>query len=310
MLLLRKIWAFLHRDFLSAMSYKFAFLMQLAGIVMSAMSLFFLSKVLGRAVSPYLEPYGGDYFSFVLIGIAFASYLNVALSSFAGCIRDAQVLGTLEALLVTQTEIPTLILCSSLYSFVMTSVRVLAYLLVGALLFGMNLTHANYLGAALILLLTMVAFSSVGILSASFVMVLKKGDPFRWLFNNLSWLLGGVIYPVAVLPGWAQKVSYVLPITYSLQGMRLSLLKGYSTGALMPNILPLVVFAAVTLPLSIGLFGHAVRRAKMHGSLTQDRGSEGESGLWRESAPSRTRRGTAWRAGSTFASGNWRSGRA
>ena len=94
--LLRKVWAFLHRDFLSETSYKLAFLMQLAGIVLSALTLFFLSKILGRAVSPYLEPYGGDYFSFVLIGIAFASYLNVALSSFSSCIREAQVLGMLR----------------------------------------------------------------------------------------------------------------------------------------------------------------------------------------------------------------------
>lgn len=60
-------------------------------------------------------------FSFVLTGIALASYLQVSLTIFFSGIRDAQRLGTLEALLVTQTEMPTIILCSSEYSFVMTS---------------------------------------------------------------------------------------------------------------------------------------------------------------------------------------------
>jgi ABC-2 type transport system permease protein len=269
MQLLRKAWAFVYRDFLAEASYKFAFVMQLTGIVMSGLTLFFLSKILGRSVSPYLEPYGGDYFSFVLIGIAFASYLHVALSSFSGCVREAQVVGTLEALLVTQTGIPVLVLFSSIYNFVLTSVRVIVYLVLGSFFLGMSLRDANYCGAVLVLLLTIIAFSSLGIISASFVMVLKRGDPFNWVFSNLSWLLGGVLYPVAVLPAWAQKVSYLLPITYSLEAMRLSLLKGRSTAELLPSLLPLMIFAVLTLPLSICLFAYAVRRAKRKGSLTQ-----------------------------------------
>ncbi len=120
MLFLRKPLAFVYKDFLNESSYKFAFIMQIFGIFFSVLSFFFLSRLFGSAVSPYLEPYGGDYFSFVLIGIAFANYLQVSLRSFSSCIRNAQVMGTLEALLVTQTEIPTIILSSSIYSFVMT----------------------------------------------------------------------------------------------------------------------------------------------------------------------------------------------
>jgi len=266
-LYLRKPLAFMYKDFVNAASYRFAFFAQWFGMFFAALTFYFLSRLFGSAVLPYLEPYGGDYFSFVLIGIAFGSYLQVSLHGFSRCIREAQVFGTLEALLVTQTEIPTIIFSSSLYSFVMTSVRVVVYLLLGVLFFGLRIGDANFVGAFVVLLVTIVACSSLGIMSASFIMVLKRGDPLSWIFSNLSWLLGGVFYPVAVLPGWLQKISYLLPITYSLEGMRLALLKGYTLAELVPCLVPLLIFTIVMLPVSIWAFKFAVKRAKIDGSL-------------------------------------------
>ena len=124
---------------------------------------------------PFLQSYGGDYFSFVLIGIAFSSYLSIGLNVFSQNLRQEQMMGTLEALLVTQTGIPTIILSSSLYSFILISFRVVAYLLLGALVFGVNMSGATLPAALLILILTIICFSGLGIISASFIMVLKGG---------------------------------------------------------------------------------------------------------------------------------------
>jgi ABC-2 type transport system permease protein len=170
--------------------------------------------------------------------------------------------------LVTQTEIPTIIVSSSLYSFLWASFKVAVYLFLGIALFGIDIGNANLAGAFLILILTITSFTSFGIISASFVMVLKKGDPVGWLFTSLSALLGGLYYPVSVLPDWLQYLSYLLPVTYALEGMRLALLKGYSIYELFPNIIALVLFSCIMMPLSIVIFGYAVKRAKKEGSLT------------------------------------------
>lgn len=267
MLYIKKPMAFLYKDFINESSYKFAFVMQFFGIFFVSLSFFFLSKLFGSVASTYLKPYGGDYFSFVLIGIAFANYLQVSLSSFSDSIRNAQMLGTLEALLVTQTGIPTIIVSSSLYSFFITSFRVVIYLALGALFLGLDIGHANYMGALLVLFFTISSFSGLGIISASVIMVLKKGTPLVGLFNYLSVLLGGVYYPIAVLPDWVQKFSYLLPITYSLEGMRLALIKGYSLKDLFSCVFPLFVFTATVLPVSILGFKYAVKKAKADGSL-------------------------------------------
>ena len=223
----------------------------------------------GDAAIPYLEPYGGDYFSFVLIGIAFSNYLWTGMGSFSGSIRNEQMMGTLEAILVTPTKISLIILSSSLWNFIFTSIKVLIYLLIGIFLFTVDMSNANIFAALIILVLTIICFSSLGILSASFIMVLKQGDPVNWIFNTLSGLLGGVLYPITVMPDWLQYFSYILPITYSLRAMRHALLQGYSLEALCPDILALIIFSIVMLPLSMLSFRYAVKRVKIDGSLTQ-----------------------------------------
>jgi len=260
---------FLKRDFLIETSYKLEFLMRFLGIFFSTLTFFFLAKLLNQSVVHHLQPYGGDYFSFVLIGFAFSNYLDVSVRGFSKTIREAQMTGTLEALLITQTSLPTIVICSTLFNFLITSIQVVIFLLLGVLAFGMNIDNANLGGALIILFLTITSFSSLGIISASFVMVFKKGDPIAWMFTSLSWLLGGVYYPVSILPAWLQKFSYILPITYSLKGMRIALLRGATWKELIPDIFALSLFTMIMLPFSIAIFRQAVRKAKVDGSLTQ-----------------------------------------
>jgi ABC-2 type transport system permease protein len=266
---LKKSWAFILKDLRNESSYKFAFVAQFAGILFTTLSFFFLSKLVSGTHSAHLAPYGGDYFSFVLIGIAFGSYLQVSLRSFSSCIRNAQVFGTLESLLVTQTNAPTIIIASTFYSFLLASYRIFIYLALGLLFLGFKLDGPNILGAFLFLCLTILCFSSFGIVAAGFIMVLKKGDPLSWAFTSLSWLLGGVYFPTTILPDWLRSVSYLLPITHSLEGMRLSLLQGIGMKGLLPNLIPLFVFVIVLMPMSLVIFKYALKKAKINGSLIQ-----------------------------------------
>lgn len=265
--MLKKAISFLKRDFRTEISYRFAFILRFGGIFFSVATFFFIAKLFGQNVSPYLEAYGGDYFSFVLIGIAFSGFLTTGLHTYSSSISAAQSQGTLEAMLVTPTRLSTIIICSSLWSFLFTSLNVLIYLIFGATVFGVNFSKMNIFAAFLILFLTIITFSGLGIISASFIMVFKRGDPVNWVFGSLSSLMGGTFFPITVFPAWLQKFSYLFPIFYSLRAMRLALLKGYSLRALAPDILILTGFAVVILPLSMFIFKKAVRQAKIDGSL-------------------------------------------
>lgn len=263
----KALW-FIKRGYLLQMSYKFDFFLRMFFMLFNILTYYFIAKMMGDAAAKYLEPYGGDYFSFVLIGMAFSGYLMISLRSFSESVRDEQMMGTMEAMLVTPTSTSSIIALSSLWNFIFASFRVFLYLLIGVFL-GVDMTRANVVAALLILILTIICFSSIGILSASFIMVFKKGDPINMLLMGTSELFGGVLFPIEVFPDWLQSISHILPITYSVNGMRHALLQGYSLAELAPDILTLVLFSLALLPLSLFIFDRAVMKVKAEGGLVQ-----------------------------------------
>ncbi|MBN2026494.1 MAG: ABC transporter permease [Actinobacteria bacterium] len=262
---MRKAFAFLKRDFLIETSYRLNFLLSLAGVVFTVAIFFFLGKIVDPAA---VQDSADDYFSFVLVGTAMAMYLRTGLGSFAESLREEQMMGTLEAMMSTPTSLTTIILSSSIWRFLFTSISVLAFLVVGAC-FGVSFAGANVFAALLLLVLTVMSYAALGIISASFIIVFKRGDPINWVVSSLSILLGGVFYPTGVLPGWMQFFSRLLPITWSLEGIRGALLKGEGFSALWQEFLALAVIAAVLIPLSLAFFGLAVNYARKTGTLVK-----------------------------------------
>lgn len=261
--------AFFRRDLSMALSYRLNFLMQLVGIFFSVAMFYFLSLLFGNALIPQLDEYGGDYFSFVLIGLAFSGYMGLSLSSFAQSIREGQVMGTLEIMLLSPTRLSAILISSSLWSYALTTIRVVVYLMLGALIFGFSLSQANFVTALVVLILSITSFSGIGILSAALVLIVKKGDPVAWALGSVSSLLAGVYYPISVLPDWLEPISRFLPLTYALDGMRLAMLKGASLSDVGIDILALLGFTAVLTPIAFIVFRKALKRAKAEGSLIQ-----------------------------------------
>lgn len=265
--LLARLRAFLVRDFFIETSYRLAFLMNVGGVVINTFIFFFLAQLVGDRAAPFLRAYDGDYFAFLLIGVAFAGYFGVGLNSFARALRLAQTTGTLEAMVMTPTPVSLIILGSAVWSYTFTTFRVFIYLIVGALFLGLNLGGANYAAALVSLLLSIIAFASIGVIAASVIMVIKSGDPITALFSNLANLIGGVFYPVEILPPWLQALANALPITYALRAMRLALLADASWAEVAPDMLALVAFCVALLPLSLLIFRYAVEHARLDGSL-------------------------------------------
>ncbi len=112
------------------------------------------------------------------------------------------------------------------------------------------------------------AFAGLGIISAGYSILFKRGNPAKWLVLGISGLVGGMMYPVSVLPGPLRYLARLIPATYSLEGMRAALLAGSGWRELWPSIAALLLFAAVLIPLSFLVFAWALRRTKVTGTLT------------------------------------------
>ena len=263
----RTLWAFFRRDALIHTSYKVGFFVDLAGVFFTAATYYFVSRVFGAAASPFLKNYGGDYFAFVLIGVAFAAYQNVGLNSFSQSLRQEQFLNTLEPLLMTPVNTPRFLIGSSLWDFLYSTIRVELYLILGLLFFGFRMTNARVGPALAVLVLTLFAFMGLGVFAASFIMRFKRGNPVTWFMEAASNLLGGVFFPLAALPVGLQKAALLIPMTHALEGLRKTLLAGAGWKEVSPQLMALAIFIGVMLPVGIFVFGRAIRRARADGSL-------------------------------------------
>lgn len=264
----RKVAAFFWRDFAIARGYRGALLLETLEALFGVATFYYLSRFVQSPELSSELPGGTNYFAFALVGFAFFDYLSVSLSAFDSSLEEARQNRTLEALLVTQTPLPVILAGSAVYPFAALAIRTCVYLAWGALLFGFRPQSANWPGAVVILLASILAFAGLGILSASYAVLFKRGNPAKWIVLGVSGLLGGMMYPISVLPVPLQMLARLIPVTYSLEGMRAALLAGAGWKELFPSITALLVFAAVLIPMSFAVFAWALRRTKITGTLT------------------------------------------
>jgi ABC-2 type transport system permease protein len=269
MSLLRTAAAFVRKDFLEETSYRMRLLLGGLGVLLGLFFLSLMSEFVGPLVEERLDRYGGSYFAFVVLGIGLYSFLGAALRQLSNKIREAQLLGTLEALLATRTDVWTLVVCMPLFSFLQTSFRVLAYIALGTLFFDMPLRWGNWPAALLVLALTIAAFACIGLVVAGLTATFKRIEPVLSLVTGLALFLGGVYYPLSVLPEWLQKVAMLLPITPAIEGLRAVLLGGHGLRDIGRELTALVLFTVVMLPLGATVFRWGLRRAMRDGTLTQ-----------------------------------------
>ncbi|MBU2530179.1 MAG: ABC transporter permease [Elusimicrobia bacterium] len=265
---LTQIFAFLRKDFLIETSYKFAFITGLLHALTGILTFFFIDKLFGYKMTPHLETFQTGYFSYVFLSMAFFNYAGVGLGSFAGRIREEQYQGTLEALLSTPINIPTFLFSLSIWNFLYATFELIIYVILGLFLFKIDISNINIPAFLTVFSLSIITFSAMGILSASFVIMFKTGNPIAWAFSGFEGLLGGVFFPVSVLPPALIALSKFVPLTYSIKALELSVYSGYSIYDLKIEILILALFAIILLPLSVSLFKHSLEKASKTGQLS------------------------------------------
>jgi len=267
--MIRILWSFIRKDALTFVSYRFHMMMVLWGMALMIGHFYFLGRVVGSGSENILASWGGDYFPFAVLGIAFAQYFDFALNGLSGQLRQGQTLGTLEALLVTRTSPMMILLGLVAFQFLFTTAMAMTYIGAGVLTAGLTISVSAVALTLLLLLFTLAAFVGFGMLSASFILVFKKGEPIAMVFQGLSYLLSGVYYPVSILPQWMQGLAQLLPLTHATRAVRIIWLQDGGLMDLLPSLAWLAAFALVFIPLGMTTFRKALGVARRQGSLAQ-----------------------------------------
>jgi len=161
--------------------------------------------------------------------------------------------GSLERLLLAPVSLPAMLAGKVLGGMCFGTVMSLLVLAGTAVFLGTGGT--NWVTVAGTLLLSAAAFSSLGALVS---VTVKEVFEAQTLANYLRFpmiFLGGVFVPLTDLPQGLRVIAGLLPLTYSVEAMRLGM-AGEPAGAAMPDLLILAVWTIM----SYGLAWRALRR--------------------------------------------------
>lgn len=262
---LRTIVAFLRRDWAIARTYRLAWVLWFADVVLAMASFFFLGLLVDAGQEP-LGGYGG-YADFALVGVGLFTYFFHVMSRVALSLRNAQLNGTLEAVVVTRASASGFVFSTMGSVLIARTLLLLGYLLIGVLLFGVSLRAVNMLTVSLFWVLGVFLFAGLSLVSASFILVFKKGDPLNWALGTLTWVIGGTFYPTDILPAWLREIAAAFPITHVIEGIRAGLLLGES-----PREAGALGWLAFTSVLSVAFgwcaFRYAWLKARRDGTLS------------------------------------------
>lgn len=264
---LRKIPAFVRRDFLVAWSYRLSFFSDITNLVSLTVVFYFIGLLVDESKLP---TYGGThvtYLEFAAIGLALGVFMQFGLDRVASAVRGEQLMGTLESLLVTPTAPSTLQLGSVAFDFLYLPIRTFVFLVALAAGFGLDLEPSGIPPALVILLLFIPFVWGLGVAGAAAILTFRRGSGLVGLGSMGLALVSGVYFPLDLLPDWVAHAASVNPIALAIDSMRESLLGGVGWSELAPDLALLAPLSLGSLAVGLTAFRLALRRERRRGTL-------------------------------------------
>lgn len=257
---LEKIWYFMKRDMISFSTYKTNIMILIFSAVFGALSFAYLGQT--SVNSLVTSTFHTSYTTYLLIGLAFNTYLGQALTLVQKTINP----WSLEEVLVSPTRLSTFIIGSSIWGFVWSTGVVAIYLLLGVYFFGVVLT-VNVVGTIITLALGIATFVGISMAASGILILTKQGDPITALMTVGITLFGNVMFPPQALPLALRVIAYVTPPYYFMTCIKY-MLTGASIVSIGFNLAILAVMCVIIVPLGYGIYAWCLKSARKNGTLS------------------------------------------
>ena len=263
----RKVPAFLRRDFLTMLSYRVAFVGDLVAIAVQAVMFGFIAELVDPAALPTYNGASTGYFEFVMVGVVITTVSGLLLQKVSMAIRQEQMMGTLEALLVTPSSPTTVQAGSAAFDLLFIPVRMAALLLAVAVTFGLGF-DAGGIAPSVVLLMCFVPFVwGPGLIAAAVIVTFRRGGGVVGLTMSILGLASGAFFPLALLPAWIQTIAEANPVAIVMEGTREALIGGSGWEGVGEAALILVPLSAAALFAGMAAFRAALAREHRRGTL-------------------------------------------
>jgi len=165
-----------------------------------------------------------------------------------GLVREKEI-GTLEQLMVTPIRPLELIIGKVLPFLLIGLVEINIMLAVAFLVFDLTLA-GNYTLLLGVSLLYFLSTLGLGIFISTLAGTQQQAMFISWFFMIFLILMSGFLTPIANMPDFWQKVTYLNPLRYYVNLLREIFLKATPLEFLWNEIIPLIVFGLVIISAS------------------------------------------------------------
>jgi ABC-2 type transport system permease protein len=204
----------------------------------------------------------------LLVGAVVWAYLGIIFEILTETVAWERWEGTIEYTFMAPLSRPIHLFGMGLFAIVYGVIRAILLFAVVALFFHLELAHANYVAALVVLVVASISFIGIGMMTAVLPLISpEKGTQLGFVAQGILLVVSGVYYPVSVLPDWMQALAKISPATYALDGIRDAIIDGAGVSDMWPNIWPLIIIGIVSVPLGLEVFRRGERYAKRHGKL-------------------------------------------
>jgi ABC-2 type transport system permease protein len=256
--------AVFRRDLHVYVSYRTRMVSQLLTSVFSLTLFYYISRLVH--VSGFATP--NQYFGFVVVGIALVSVLYSCFA-IAETVRQELVAGTFERFLLSPFGAMRGMIAMTLFPLLFAFVLASTTLAAGVLLFGLELHWSTVPFSVPAMALALLAFIPFGLFFAAVTVATKQGNVGTSWFIALVSIVGGLYFPVTLLPGWVQALSEVQPFTPATELLRHLLTDSPQSNSTLTTVAKLLGFAMLLIPASLFALHHAIRYGQRRGTIIE-----------------------------------------
>jgi ABC-2 type transport system permease protein len=229
----------------------------LANMVAAYNSAAIPARVSGQATLDVVEVYPYvPYIQYLLPGSIVMSIFMMVMIGGGIIYIDDKARGLHEGYLVTPITKLELIAGFNVSGTLKAVIAGAVLMVIGSLIAGIP----NPLAPLRLLRLLVVIFAtSFALISMMFLLMVRVSDPLmpRAMFGVLNTLLyfpSGAVYPQQGFPPWMQALAAIDPFTYAVHALKCLLLKNTGLGAIVPDLVFLLVFSAIAMGAATRLF--------------------------------------------------------
>jgi ABC-2 type transport system permease protein len=185
-----------------------------------------------------------------LLGVILS--LTLVMMTALGVTREYER-GTMESLLATPVK-PLEVMVGKLAPYVVVGlIQTVVILVLAKLLFAVPM-QGGWFALTLGVLLFIVGSLALGFLISTVTRTQLQAMQLSFFYMLPSILLSGFMFPFRGMPGWAQWLGTLIPVTHFLRVVRGALLKGLGTADLWPSLGALGLFVLAVAALAMARY--------------------------------------------------------